>query len=59
MPGDREGDEDMDHRTRLAAAEAVRDGALVIAAEAISVMTDDQRTELRNRLERLQAGEEL
>lgn len=48
----------MDHRKKLAAAEAIRDGALVIAAEALSVMTDDQKTELRGRLERLQAGEE-
>ena len=47
----------MDDSKRLAMAEAVMTGALVIAAEALSVMTDDQLAELRDRLQDRQ-GEE-
>jgi hypothetical protein len=35
---------------RVAKAEAQRDGAMFIAAAALSIMTDDQLLELRNRL---------
>jgi hypothetical protein len=40
----------MTRSQRVARAEADRDGALRIAAEAVRMLTDDQRQRLRDRL---------
>lgn len=43
---------------RAAEAEALADGALFIAAQAVSLLTDDQKLRLRDRLVCLQLEEE-
>lgn len=54
-----EGDEEMLTRNLIDKAEAERDGARRITAEALKIMTDDQRQRLRDRLVCLQMEEEL